>query len=378
MGRLVVLLTSASLALAGEATALAAPEKVGYPNSIAALGDSFTQARASRVVDQDAPENSWATGTNPAVNSVYNRILTRNPAIAGRAFNDAVSGARVANLNTQVPQAISQHVDLVTILIGANDICLAGFPGLINPVGEFHDVFEISMARLTAGLPEARILVASIPSVFRLWSVLHDDPAAQAAWAAWRWCPQMLANPTSLAPADVERRAQVQKRFDGYNAAVAAVCAAYVHCRFDRGTLAGFAFEPRHLSLDYFHASVAGQAAAAEVMWGAGFDFGDSVAPVSKASNVRVRRGTRVKLTATDNVGVAGIELKLGRARYGRYRAPVLVRKGITLTWRAVDVNGNVEATHTLRGLRSSAATPRLRVYGAGASFLSMGTPRWA
>jgi hypothetical protein len=79
----------------------------------------------------------------------------------------------------------------------------------------------------------------------------------------------MLANPTSLAP-------------------------AYVHCRFDGGALAGFAFEPRHVSLDYFHASVAGEAAVAELMWNAGFDFSDAVPPVSTASSVRVRRGRRV------------------------------------------------------------------------------------
>jgi hypothetical protein len=95
---------------------------------------------------------------------------------------------------------------------------------------------------------------------------------------------------------------------------------------------------------------VAGQAAAAELMWQTGFDFTDSVAPMSTAATVRVRRGKRVTLAATDDVGVAGIEVKLGKSRYRRYRAPLLVRRGLTLTWRAVDVNGNIEATHTLRG----------------------------
>jgi hypothetical protein len=158
----------------------------------------------------------------------------------------------------------------------------------------------------------------------------------------------MLANPTSTAPADVQRRVQVQGQFDDYNAALAAVCATYVHCRF--APLADFAFQPQDLSLDYFHPSLAGQAAAAELMWTTGFDFTDSAAPTSTAAIVRVRRGTRVTVTATDDVGVAGIEVKLGTSRYRRYRAPLLVRRGVTLTWRAVDVNGNSEATHSLRG----------------------------
>jgi lysophospholipase L1-like esterase len=348
LNRIVVALAAVSIGLGVASQAQAAPEKVGYPDSMAALGDSFTQARASRVVDQDAPENSWSTGTNPAVNSIYNRILARNPAIAGRAFNDAVSGARLANLNTQVPQAIAQRADLVTILIGANDICEAGLPGITTPVGEFRELFDIFMARLAAGLPDARILVVGIPSLFRLWSILHADPAAQAAWTDWRWCAQMLANPTSTVPPDVQRRARVQAEFDGYNAVLGAVCATYVQCRF--ASLADFVFEPQDLSLDYFHPSVAGQAAAAELMWKTGFDFADSVAPSSTAASVRVRRGRRVTLAATDDVGVAGIEVKLGKSRYRRYRASLLVRRGRTLTWRAVDVNGNIEATHTLRG----------------------------
>jgi lysophospholipase L1-like esterase len=328
--------------------AAAMPAKVGYPNSMAALGDSFTRARATAALDQDAPENSWATGTNPAVNSIYSRVLARNPAIAGHAFNDAVSGSTVANLNTQVPRAVSQRVDLVTILIGINDICRG--LGVTNPVREFRQLFGFFMARLSAGLPNARIFVGSIPSLWRLWSILHADPAAQAAWAAWNTCPHMLANPTSSAPADVDRRSRMQAQVDAYNRALSAVCAEYVHCRSDGGAGAAFAFEPVHVALDYFHPSLAGQAAAAEVLWNAGFDFSDAVAPVSTASSMRVRRGKRVTLRASDEAGIAGIEFKLGKSRYRRYRAPFLVRRGVTLTWRAVDVNGNVEATHTLHG----------------------------
>jgi hypothetical protein len=62
MRQLVVSLTVLALASATATSVRAAPEKVGYPSSMAALGDSFTQARASGVVDRDAPEKSWATG----------------------------------------------------------------------------------------------------------------------------------------------------------------------------------------------------------------------------------------------------------------------------------------------------------------------------
>ena len=40
---------------------------------------------------------------------------------------------------------------------------------------------------------------------------------------------------------------------------------------------------------------------------------------------------------------MSGIEYKLGTGRYRRYTAAVSVNSGSTITWRAVDVNGNIE-----------------------------------
>ena len=70
------------------ATAAAAPAPKptpGYPSSIAILGHSGSTGEDS---DPEQPHveiraNSWATGTNPRVNSVYARLLARNPAIRG-------------------------------------------------------------------------------------------------------------------------------------------------------------------------------------------------------------------------------------------------------------------------------------------------------
>jgi len=84
----------------------------------------------------------------------------------------------------------------------------------------------------------------------------------------------------------------------------------------------------------------------AAASWPVTFDFTDATAPASKAA----RSGSIVTLTATDNRGVAGIEYRLlARGPWARYVRPVRVPKGKTLTWRAVDVNGNCEASHSLR-----------------------------
>ena len=54
---------------------------------------------------QEARANSWATGTNPAVRSIYSRLLAANPAIRGRAFNFGSHGATVRDSPSQVRKA---------------------------------------------------------------------------------------------------------------------------------------------------------------------------------------------------------------------------------------------------------------------------------
>ena len=129
-------------------------------------------------------------------------------------------------------------------------------------------------------------------------------------------------------------------------------CARFIHCRYDGGALAALPFEPADFSylkpddpFAYTHPSVQGLAKLAEAAWKAGFDFADATAPVSKAS----RSGAVVTLSASDNAGVAGVEYRLAaRGAWIRYSRPVHIPKGKALVWRAVDVNGNCEATHSL------------------------------
>jgi hypothetical protein len=47
---------------------------------------------------EDVPENSWATGTNPAVDSVCMRLLAANPELDGPNFNLAADGSTAADL----------------------------------------------------------------------------------------------------------------------------------------------------------------------------------------------------------------------------------------------------------------------------------------
>ena len=126
------------------------------------------------------------------------------------------------------------------------------------------------------------------------------------------------------------------------------VCAQYAHCRFDNYLGFNTAFTTGDVStLDYFHPSVAGQTKLAASAWTNGWDFTETNPPVSGSSSSMVTGGVSVTLTATDDVGVNGIEYKIGSGGYVTYSAPVMVATPASFTWRAVDVNGNSEATHT-------------------------------
>jgi lysophospholipase L1-like esterase len=267
------LLTALAAALC--LTALAAPAAHAvYPDSMAATGDSITKAfNTCATPFTDCPVNSWATGTNATVDSIYDRILAANPAISGRAFNDARSGSEMEALPGQVELAIGQGVEYVTIAMGANDICGVNEAAMTS-VASFRSSFESAIGLLRSRLPGARISVASIPNVHYLWKILHTIPAAVAAWDRYDVCQSMLANPTSTLRADAARRNRVLTRIVELNGVLSSVCATYAQCRYDGGAGFGYRFAVGDISTnDYFHASVAGQRAIANLQWGATWVF---------------------------------------------------------------------------------------------------------
>jgi lysophospholipase L1-like esterase len=347
-GALVALIALVLLAAGRVAPAEADPPVAGYPDSMAATGDSITQAMDTTSFG-DHPEDSWATGTNPSVNSVYSRLLAVHPPIAGQRFNDSVSGARMTHLNGQAASAVSQGADLVTILMGANDVCTTSEASMTS-VATYQAQFTAGMQTLASGLPDARIAVVSIPDIYNLWSILHNNGSAQFIWNVFDICQSLLLNPASTAPADVTRRANVRQRNIDFDIVLHDVCAQYIHCKFDGYAGFSMVFTPAHVStLDYFHPSILGQALAAQAAWDNGYDFTDATPPVSDSAGAGVFNGATVTLTAADVAGVSGIEYRVNGGAYQKYSAPLSLTKGQLLTWRAVDVNGNSEATHACR-----------------------------
>jgi len=273
------------------------------PKAMAALGDSITRAFNSDGPGcptgpfLDCAMNSWSTGTNPAVESVYQRLEASNPGRDLVAYNDAVSGARAVHLLGQAEAAAAQDADYVTIEIGANDACGS------TPTATFRGQVELALEALVGADPKVYVQMLSIPDINQLHTLFTSppDPNALLRWEVLGVCQSLLENPLSIEPADVARRAAFREHVIALNGALGDVCAEFKHCRFDDNAVFESSFTTADVATvantegldifpfnaipvigpgyanstaDYFHPSLPGQGELARIAWNATFrDF---------------------------------------------------------------------------------------------------------
>ncbi len=236
------------------------------PSVIAATGDSIARGFDACGLLSDCPSISYATGNDPRSASVYRQLLGGSPGLRGHQYNDAQVGARAEDLFGQMALASWQKADVVTVLVGGNDACTQTV-GAMTPVSSFRASIDSALSFLFSQRPSARVVVSSIPNLYRVWQVAHTSPAAQSVWR-WGICPTMLDRPTSTAPADNLRRVLVTLQIQKYNAVLGAVCHKYRNCRWDGGAVNRYPFRLAELSrFDYFHPNELGQRALARLTW---------------------------------------------------------------------------------------------------------------
>ena len=271
--------------------ALALPSQA-FAVSIAALGDSLSVAWGADG-STGAPDlaESWATGTDPGVNSHASRLAALG--LGGSVANYAVPGQKMAATLAQADAAVSQGgFDYVTLFAGTNDVCSdqTVVPADMTSVADYTTELRATLADLTTGLPTARILVVSIPNWYGLWSQYQSDSAATSAWTSSGRCPILLGSGTSTA-----NRLAVQTRISDLNAADASVCAEFANCTYDGGAAFGLSFSSTELTFDYFHLLPAGQGALAQATWKASL-FQQPVNAGCRRSRGRRSRGRRSAL----------------------------------------------------------------------------------
>jgi lysophospholipase L1-like esterase len=244
------------------------------PKSMASLGDSITRGFNACGWFVDCTNRSFSTGGSTLVNSHYLRILALQPAISGHNYNDARSGAKASAMPGQANTAVSQKVQYVTMLIGANDACTSS-ESTMTSVATYRAYIDAALNTLKSGLPRARIALISIPDIYRLWYIGHTNPVVLGIWSLYRICPSMLANAWSTSSTDEARRQRVRQRVIEFNTQLAQACAAYgSRCVFDNNAVFNYQFTLSQLSgWDYFHPSTSGQAELARVSYLAGFNW---------------------------------------------------------------------------------------------------------
>lgn len=260
---------TAGIALLGTVVGCASSSKdpaASSVTSIGAMGDSISRAFDACTLLAECPSKSWVTGTDPSIASHYERLLARNPGVAGRVYNVARVGATSADLPGQATALAATRPSYVTLLMGGNDAC-APTVGTMTTPSVFRARVDAALATIYTARPDTRVLVTSVPDLYRLWQVAHTNAVAQAVWS-FGFCRSMLERPTSTAPTDEARRQQVLARIVAYNGQLAAACRTYANCRYDDGAVFNQTFTLAELSpFDYFHPNAAGQKKLAAVTW---------------------------------------------------------------------------------------------------------------
>jgi hypothetical protein len=254
-----------SFALAGS-SAFSQPAYVGYPSSIAVLGHSGPTGYNSdpRRPGAVLRANSWATGTNPAVKSVYLRILAENPRIRGRNFNLAQGGATVRQLVLQAQRAVSLRPtpDLVLIQIMDHDIVC---PARARDYARFRSTFVSALEVLARGAPESSFFVVSqfgSPSTY----AKALTGAQRRRFGGGRGPCEFLDSAGRVVP---RKLARLDRVIHGYEAQLRAGCTRFDQCRYDGGAFGRIVDRREYISRDLNHLSVKGHAKAAAVAWAA-------------------------------------------------------------------------------------------------------------
>jgi hypothetical protein len=237
------------------------------PIGVVAFGHSGLTGEGTAALHEPAPANSWATGDNPEVNSVYLRLTADRPETEGQVANTAMGGAPAFQLMQQAEAALHRvpYPALAIIATIDSDIRCDGTDD--EHIPEFgQDVAEV-LDFITSESPNTKILVvgqAGRPSIDFVRELVAHDPSAKAGLTE----PD---SPCTFFDADGKIHREGFETLTGiieaYEAEQTRVCAQYPNCATDGGVRAAYRDTLENFSPDWAHLNIKGQAAQAELIW---------------------------------------------------------------------------------------------------------------
>ncbi|HLX20137.1 MAG TPA: hypothetical protein VKR23_08285 [Gaiellaceae bacterium] len=270
--RRVVPILCAALAAAAAASAAAGhPSK--YPASLVVIGggDAVGVGADAAHPYRDAPADSWVTGTNPAVNSIYSRVLATDPSLRGHAYNLSSDDTGIDDLGRLVAKtvALSPKPQLVIVDIDGDVQCDGKDSAR---VADFGTKLGTALTTLSHGDPGARIFVVSYWGSFSSYvQYLRGLPLNARLKHAGKSLCQFVSAPSGTV--ELSHVAYVEKFAYAYDAQLKAQCAKVPNCRYDGGAAQRLDTTAGDLNVTQEDLSEQGQAKLAETEWAAMSSF---------------------------------------------------------------------------------------------------------
>jgi hypothetical protein len=235
---------------------------------IIALGHSALTGENSDPQSPGVPvlQNSWTTGANPGVDSIYQRLAVVDPTVRGHAVNEAVGGATASALIGQATQAlrIVPNPRLVIIEIIGTDIRCDGSDSKSYPV--FGRQVKAALDLIARKAPHTTILLMSQPGLPLQVSKAIIGTAGVPAWSGSDGCSPFDPN----LRLDMKHITTLTGIIEGYESELAKVCATVPECHTDNGRATHFQVRAsyyNYANYDWHHFNVTGLAALARFMW---------------------------------------------------------------------------------------------------------------
>ena len=238
-------------------------------NGLIAIGHSaLTGENSDPSTSGAVPANSWATGTNPALHSIYERMLAAFPKLKGHVANTAIGGATADQLAGQARAALAMvpHPQLAIIQTIDNDIRCDGTDA--SHVAKFGDSLRAALQVIFEQSPHTQVLIVSpqgspARELKLMAPLIASSAQVRQIYAGPAPCG-MVDNHGNIVRANV---ASLTAIINAYAREQARVCGTYPTCQTDHGALATFNHDPSVVASDFNHLNIRGLKEVAAKEW---------------------------------------------------------------------------------------------------------------
>ena len=238
-----------------------------HPEGVIALGHSGMTGFQSdpQSPGENVVANSWATGSNPVVNSVYQRLVAIRPKTRGLVANVSRNGEKADGLEFQVPAALAvvPTPALALVMIMDNDIRCDGTDPAHLP--EFRAQVRAAVQSIVKASPKVTVVLAGGPGRPADYArAIATLPTTPADLVGQEPCAMFSAN-KKINSTEVKRLTSL---LESYEAELARACEGIPQCHTDGGALARHPGDRlEEYGVDLGHPSIRGHQQWAAAIW---------------------------------------------------------------------------------------------------------------